>query len=407
MQLEKKSINKDDYNDKIISRAIVLYYLLFTLHCTVSLVFQTMNTDILTICKLLIASLMLFVFAKALPIVIKRKMFQWIIIYMVALIVLLVNLLIFPQNFKFLISDSKYLYFICIPSFLYYISIKNKDVLLNTFLKLIYWNYFLCILMTAYLLLGRINEFMNYQSYSYSMALAVILLLYKLYNKFNFLDLSFVIIGIVAIVVFGSRGSLLVVLTFVVMLFLNMHLKTKQKIANWTILVLVICILIITLIFLQPIVQGLYDKGLDYGLDSRIFFLLSGQYNDFSTGRLEIYSETWHKFTQRPILGYGVSGDRLFLDGTYPHNLFLELLVQYGLFVGLFLNIGITIGVVKSITANISDSKKMLAYIFFSYGFVPILISGTYLTSPQLWIYLAICWESIFVKKIVNNTQTI
>ena len=57
----------------------------------------------------------------------------------------------------------------------------------------------------------------------------------------------------------------------------------------------------------------------------------------------------------------------------------------------------------KPIISSVDRVDRDLALIFFALGLVPLLMSGSYLTSGNFWIFMAICSSVVFSNlKVVH-----
>lgn len=103
---------------------------------------------------------------------------------------------------------------------------------------------------------------------------------------------------------------------------------------------------------------------------------------------------------QHPIVGHGIGAEYTIL-GTYSHNIFLDIILQGGfIFGGLF----IILFIFKAIMAFVNEEDKLFFFVLFCYGFVPLLISGSYLSSMSFWIFLG--YLNKFSKIKIKNHIT-
>ena len=134
-----------------------------------------------------------------------------------------------------------------------------------------------------------------------------------------------------------------------------------------------------------------------FGFKSRTLTLMLHS-TDFSTGRTALYSKTLKAISEKPFLGYGLAGDRVILGGTYPHNFFLEVIAQFGVIFGFLFSVLIIVLCIVGFFANKPVVRDLTA-IFFSIGFIHLLLSGSYLTSANFWLLIAIGFDSICLHK--------
>jgi O-antigen ligase len=86
---------------------------------------------------------------------------------------------------------------------------------------------------------------------------------------------------------------------------------------------------------------------------------------------------------EKPFVGWGVGGEASLL-GTYPHNIFLELCLNFGLILGGVLCIILVVSILATFFASDGVNKDIFL-IYLCTGFVPLLISATYLTTQDFF----------------------
>lgn len=152
------------------------------------------------------------------------------------------------------------------------------------------------------------------------------------------------------------------------------------------------------------------------GLTSRFFLtrgfstraidrLISGNFlEDRARGALAHFS--WDLILTHPVVGVGIARDRLLLadamgvrdplmaDGWYPHNLPLEIVIQYGVFLGAALLVALAVLVVKSVLDDSDAEETRVVLLFVGIGLFPLLVSGSYLTSPLFFAMMGFCLAS-------------
>ena len=104
-------------------------------------------------------------------------------------------------------------------------------------------------------------------------------------------------------------------------------------------------------------------------------------------GRDTIYSIVVELIKQNFAFGSGIGAD-LAATGQYSHNLFLDLLLHYGIFLGTSMILIILVMMWISLSKT---NDKALWFVFFCGGFLPSMVSGTYLSSMLLWIFFGYC----------------
>jgi hypothetical protein len=114
-------------------------------------------------------------------------------------------------------------------------------------------------------------------------------------------------------------------------------------------------------------------------------FILNGGFLD-DNNRFFLFKKTIESFS---IFGSGIFGDRVVLDGTYPHNLFLELISHYGFIFGPFLIFLLLVNLLKGLFKE-NSSVKFFFISLLSIGFYKTIITGTYITEPGFYALIGI-----------------
>jgi O-antigen ligase len=254
--------------------------------------------------------------------------------------------------------------------------------------------------------------------FSYLMLVPMIILSYKLlFIRFKLSDVVLVIFAIITVVIVGSRGPLLSYFVYLLLLFVNFVRINRFKAKSFVLVVASTIIISTFMLNLNSYVSQFNNQLIKLGIQSRTIYLLLGNNIDFLTGRSEIFADTVNKILLNPILGYGIGGDRVFLNGTYPHNIFLELFTQFGIVLGGFICLLLITYWVIGIFLNKSPINQHLAIIFAGIGLISLFSSGSYLTSSNFWLFMAICVSSVhsyrkeligyFVTFVINQDEEI
>lgn len=382
MNFEKTQINSDDYR---ISFAIIFQLCLLITNYTIKYIFLIQNTMTRQLFSLMFMLLGGYYFIINLKSVFIRIGYKLIITYILVLSCFLYSILYTDDNTKYIFEVSFWTIFICLPVYFFYGSIINKSIFLKLLRQSAYYQLFIGIVFFAFVLIREISYYD--MTFSYQIMVPIIILVDKLFEKFNIFDFILVIIGMIMLIAVGSRGPLLSVLIATILFIFSKYKSTNNKILF--IAFSFICIFFLILKFDMIINIIIYIT--DYiGLSSRsLRILLAGSEIDFLTGRGSIYGTTLTKISNQPFFGYGIAGDRVFLNGTYPHNIFLELLVHFGVIIGGLLIISLLILSLNCIFFEKDSTIRNIGIIFFSVGFVGLVFSGSYLEKSNFWIFLS------------------
>jgi O-antigen ligase len=231
----------------------------------------------------------------------------------------------------------------------------------------------------------------------------IIILLYKVFNKFNLLDSFLIVLGGVINFIVGARGPIVCIVIFILFYILANSIVGKQKSKFVLTLISLIFIIIIVVLNSNLILGFINNILIKRNIHSRtIYTLLNFSKIDFSAGRTDIYITCLDIIKNNPLIGIGIGGDRVLLEGTYPHNILLEILMNFGILLGSICIIFILFLTIKSIFSK-NFVNRSLSIMFLGIGFIQLFFSGSYLTSPNFWLYIAICFCSVFKIKTKAN----
>lgn len=383
--------NKELYNDKKISFAIILQFCMLITNYTFKQLFKITDSNIRTMISGIFMALVGIYFISIIKVVFSRIGKAFINSYLISLIIILFNMLFFPNNFQYLLEISFYLLLICMPIFLYYAAIEDKSILLEMLIKSSYYQMMIGII---FFIATDFSVARYDMVFSYLILVPVEILLYKMYSDFNIIDILLFFVGLMMIIIMGSRGPMLSLAIYWILLVIK-HIHNSENMVRYFI-AFFLFVTIIRIIWLNFDIMVLkLDLILrNMGFSSRTLSIFLSDSVDFSSGRINIYSFIIGCIKERPFLGYGLAGDRVLLGGTYPHNIFLEILVQFGIIIGSLIIVLIIYLCIKAMFNNKDKVETDLALLFFGIGFVQLLVSGSYLTSGNFWLFMSICINS-------------
>lgn len=190
------------------------------------------------------------------------------------------------------------------------------------------------------------------------------------------------LLDIILIVFYGSRGPLLCIGVFLVFYIIQIEKSIPKRVM---ISITSLCILVIVIFFHNEILIILGDFCERIGISARtIRILLEGKMLGDS-GRGLLYKETWSFIKEKPILGWGIAGDIVCME-MYPHFIFLEILLDFGIFLGAIISGIIVLKIIRSLIKCKNEKKEYI--LLLCCGFVPLLVSHSYLQAPLFWILL-------------------
>lgn len=397
----ENDICKQKIEDKNISFAIILQFCLLITNYSFKQIFNITNPSSRAIVSAIFMLIVGIVFLKNLNIVLKRKGRLFVGLYSGSISIILFHTLLFNQNIEYMGEIIFYLFLICIPIFLYYYAIYDKAIFLSILMKSAYYQMGLGVIFFIDTLFSPIEYDMVF---SYLILVPLTILLYKIYNKFNLFDTFLIALGLFMIIVVGARGPIISLVIFWIVLILINSFRNKIKLTRLMVFLIALIIIVLGMVYYESILLKIDLLLQDIGIYSRTITILLTENIDFSSGRIPIYKYTIERIVDKPIFGYGIAGDRIFLNGTYPHNIFLEILVHFGVISGSIIIIMLIFYWFSSMVRSKNKEEVDLAIIFFGIGLVNLLISGSYITSSNFWLFMAICIDSVHGSKIKYKT---
>ncbi len=318
----------------------------------------------------------------AIPIIIsfyfifKRDLLFAITTYVIALLIMLLHSIIFPDNEPYIWTQGvRFLLPICIPTMLA-MRVVEKYENFNKMLIIISWCTIVLLFIYVICFFVGIVSIENYNmSFGYGLLLPT-LVLYRqqtLFSKIIFLFAS------LSILFLGSRGPLLVIFAYVMY---DIFCNNKRYIP----IVLGMSILfVLSIPFLIDYLDGL-------GISSRTLNMFVEGTIDQDSGRGFLTSITVEAILEHPFFGLGIFSDRVLLEGIQPycHNLFLELFVNWGIPLSIVFLFLLLRRIIKTYLLIKYKQQRMLLVLFFVSSFIPLMLSNSYLIDPVIWSFFGL-----------------
>lgn len=191
---------------------------------------------------------------------------------------------------------------------------------------------------------------------------------------------------------FGTRGPIIAELVFLLLGLLFSVFNRKSQLAKLLCLLLFVAViaLVCTGDFLLNAAEFLSESFEEVGFSTRVFDrFIEGEMSEGS-GRDVLYDAVINAIREKPILGYGIMGDRPIV-GIYVHNLFLEMWCHYGVIIGTIFLFGILVIPVAALLKLRKTSMFNFVLMLTCMVFVKLMVSGSYTTEAYLFLLLGIC----------------
>ena len=235
----------------------------------------------------------------------------------------------------------------------------------------------------------NIDEQMNR---AYMLLPSVLYLLWMFFERFNYIDFIFFLIGFFLECSMGTRGPFVCILFFATVYLL--FFKEYKHPAGMRLLI--ICGTLLFLSLSTPIAYMMVGLLSLAGKSTRIFDLMLDDslinYEN-SNGRDMLQGYLLQKLDSNNGEGFGLLADRL--EVGFAHNIFVELWYAYGyvigsIIVGLFLLL-IVILIIKTKKTN----TRIIVILFFTAGFVKLLFSSSFIVDGSFFFLIGLCINGI------------
>lgn len=239
----------------------------------------------------------------------------------------------------------------------------------------------LTLLYVASLLRG-VFDFAGYDmSFSYALLLPSIVL----YAKKTWLSVPAAFLLIIIVLVIGSRG---VVVAFFLYILYDAFFDDHRVLVPLGIVLGIVIVLI-------PIFMSFLE---DFGISSRTLeLLLMGEGGNLSN-REDLYELAWNELQKSLVFGLGIYGDRPFTGGFYCHNFFLEICVHFGMIFGPLILV-LFIGLFGLVWYKLDQKNRAILVRYFCAGFVPLIVSGSYLSENSFGIFVGVFL--VFIQSVI------
>ncbi len=395
----RKLINFENKDDEKISVALMSVFVVLTIQYFVLVYFDLLDAAAASNIQLASKVIVGTAFLYALPEVLQRSKIKLLVVYYIGIFVFLLHYILFTKNTIYILEISLPLFLMSLPAFVFSISLKDWNVLKSYMVKASYIIFFFGALISILVFIGSVSIGYYSMSLSYYMLLPVIIFLDELFEKHSIRAVIMVIWSFFSMLALGSRGPILCIVVFLILKSIKyiLHLTYKK-----TFFLLITSGVTIYFFVNYHSVLGFINTFLfDLGIRSRSIDLFLTEELYFS-GRESLYPVVIEATNSAPLIGLGIGGDRQVLDGAYAHNLFLELYANFGVVIGGVLSIALVLIVFKILFIKDFETYNMLI-IWLSFGFVRLMVSGSYLTDIQFWIFMGLAASTLFVKNQQPN----
>lgn len=276
--------------------------------------------------------------------------------------------------------------------FLFSGCVEDVQMLKNMLEKLAYATVGLSLL--YYIASVSNDDAPEYMTFSYNMLFSVTLLIILWIQKFSWPRMIIGVVGAVLIFIAGCRGALLGLLISVVAYdwFGGSTRTQKQRLSR----MLLVLLGLLAIIFWRNILEAIASILDSLDISSRTIYLLLEDAFLEDSGRSQLLDTAVQKFS---VVGHGLYGDRLALNGTYIHNVFVELVFDYGMILGAGLALLWIIVILVGATGTPAEYRLLICALL-SVGCVKLFFSGSFLNQePGVYLLLGLCLNGMRARK--------
>lgn len=376
--------------DNALSNFIVGYFAVQSINLFVKFVIGDIMIWVLLSGGLL-AVLLLF----ALPTMIHRKAAIFVECEFGLIIIYLVSFLGGNANSKDLFSVAFNSITIFLPMGICALCIENRRQFLEKLYKISFIGQFLLIFTMYYTISSQDR---NYSiSCSYALLLFLLVVFGKWFEQHKWYNLIMSVVDLLAILFFGSRGAIVCVVVFVIILCtINPNIKLQRKVLY---LLIIATLSLLIIFYFREIVIFLSNRLSVAGFSSRTLRLaLQDELLIHDSGRKILYEFYIGQIQKRPIFGWGILGGRIDL---YPHNIYIELMLSFGIAIGTFVFVCLIIILIRGVLQK--DRTNQLVAAIFIANEISLLFSGSIFTNAEFFVCIAFCLAQ---SKRINGVQS-
>ena len=323
-----------------------------------------------------------------------------LLFWVVAMLVVMVNMIIYPKNAPIIEENLVRILIYALPMLFVgacYAHESHKQVL--------YWASllgFLATLLHRIMKLMRGDDLTDYDmDAAYKILPSVTYLIYYAFTNKKLRNWVIAAVGFLFVFSYGTRGPILCQTVFLAAC-VFMKVRNSKSAAAKVATVVVIAVAVFLLLSgdaMVEIAEALAKQFSKWGFSTRIFdVFLAGQFTEGS-GREAMYAKIIEAINEKPLFGHGLLGDQMILGGGaagyYAHNLFLELWCQFGILFGTALILYFIGRPLVAIYKQRADKDlQLFLWMMFCINFVKLMFSGTYTVETMFFFMLGVCMSA-------------
>lgn len=295
----------------------------------------------------------------------------------------------FPQNLVYLKDNATQFFIYVLPFFWIGKYLLDSGEYLDDLVRIAKIK---CVLVIITWLIGitipYASVYEDYMDASNAIIIGLLATYYLAYKYRRYSDICLSIVGTILLLIAGSRGVLLSLVTFWILLFIFSEKKSSGK-------TIAVVLGIVLLPFYKTFLKIIGTIVSMTGTSAHLILALSSGSFFQDDLRMHLFNNFWERAWREPF-GYGIMGDRYMSlhDGfwskaQYPHNIYLELLINFGYIIGSIVAIWLTYRIIKLLLIK-DDKIKNMVILLVSGCFVKLLVSGSYWSDQFFFMLLSL-----------------
>lgn len=302
-----------------------------------------------------------------------RKPMRFILVYSITIFVLLLTILFFPANEKYVRYEGvRFLLPLIIPTVICFTVVNSKEMIRKA-LSIMAWASTILVVFYAWsFFTGRFSIDSYNMSFSYGCLLPMIVL----YSQRRMISTIMSLFLFLVVVAIGSRGGAFIFVAFIIA---DAVLSRRKE--RWIVFAVGV-VFIILLPSFMTFLEGI-------GIGSRTLSLLNSGDIVYDSGRNDIFLICINALSRNPVFGVGLYGDRVLLEGAYCHNFILEIGLDFGVILGLIILCYLLWRFIHVFWHTKGENRNLLLIISFG-CFLPFMVSGSYLINNNIALWIGI-----------------
>jgi len=249
-------------------------------------------------------------------------------------------------------------------------------------------------ILTVFVINGSSQQL--YLTFSYNNLIFVVGAFWLAIRGKNKIMWVFASVGMVFLIVIGSRGAVLCAITYVVLEFL------LNKKIHFALKILFFVTVVLLFLNLENIVTQIDNILSGYGYESRTINMFFEGTLQENSGRSDFYSASVEVIKKFAVFGCGMGGSSFHLfeqiygiqprlpQPKYSHSLILDFLMEYGVVFGLILLLWILISIITAYVKGRKNGGDGVLFLLLSISICKLMFSSTYLAESQFFILLGL-----------------